>query len=357
MAKVVSVFERSADVLLIWSPRRDIHDLKIKAYLRLVETKRYSLNNNRASNYNRQNSDVLLNRNLEVSELIFVELVQWNETSRKIEVMRRKSLMASDDSIVDDTNEDDDSLLNEERYRPKSPSRISFHDYMMDHDHLQNPSLIKQPTFTSLLYGNQVIESYKRKLQATCSKEKEANSTHIKKEEDEVVIIQERKPEIGPNGVHLNRSNSFRGTYLPPKVKSNQNESFKSQSGVNHSNSVESESRKRTLLVASDRTLNSQHDSSRRSIHLSSNSSSSSSSSSDSSSDTSSSSDDSYRRRKRKQKGKSNRSKKQKKRSKKSKKKKSKKSKDRNRESPDRGDRGHKRKKIDDKIMKLLKLT
>lgn len=338
------MFERSADVLLVWSSKRAIRDLKIKAILRLVESKRYN-NGYRQSKYNRQISDVMVNKNLDVSELIYVELVQSNESNRKIEVVRCKSL--TDDESVED-NDEDEGLLNEEKFLSKSPNEVSFHNYMMDHNDLRNPSIIKQPTFTSLLHRNEVAQSYRMKQEEIRNKANQASSY----QKVEVVLFDEN----AQSGYDLHRSTS---NHVPTR-SSRESESVKSKSLTESTQrEPKHESRKRTISISSERTANSKSDSSRPLKHSSTSSVSSSSDSSDSdSSSSSSSSRNSYSKRRRKHK--KHDRKKHKKLSKKhskSKKKRSKKSKKRS-SSPDKSDRKNsKRKKIDDKILKLLKLT
>ncbi|KAI2811101.1 hypothetical protein BLOT_002272 [Blomia tropicalis] len=182
VAKVVNVFERCADVILFWSPKRDIRDLKIKAYLRLVDSKRYS-NGGRNRNSNRSNNFSV--RNIEVSELIYVELDYISSDRKNIEVIRCKTLSPEADQTVDDNDVDE---LDEDRFKSKSLERTTFHDYMMDHDNLRNPYLTKQPPFTSLLYGSQFVDCYRRKLeQRKLTKRKSNESTNVK--DDELVIL------------------------------------------------------------------------------------------------------------------------------------------------------------------------
>lgn len=327
VAKVVNVFERCADVILFWSPKRDIRDLKIKAYLRLVDSKRYS-NGGRNRNSNRSNNFSV--RNIEVSELIYVELDYISSDRKNIEVIRCKTLSPEADQTVDDNDVDE---LDEDRFKSKSLERTTFHDYMMDHDNLRNPYLTKQPPFTSLLYGSQFVDCYRRKLeQRKLTKRKSNESTNVK--DDELVILND-------TGKSSNQKAESR------------NEPFSDRS------------RRPTFSISSERTPNLKKSSLQSSsiIRVPSTSHSSSSlSDSDSSSSSSSSSSvsDSSRRHKRKRKKSKHHhrtSKKSKKSKKKKKLKKSSMKHNRSKDDDEKRHRNSKKKKIDHKILELLKMA
>ena len=75
------IYNRNAEVLLVWSYKRDIHDLRLKANLRLEPHLRTSKSNR---NFNNDNDD----QNIERSELINVELIDFEHISYHLDVIR-----------------------------------------------------------------------------------------------------------------------------------------------------------------------------------------------------------------------------------------------------------------------------
>lgn len=333
------MFERSADVRIIWSPKRDVRDLKVKAVLRMVESKRYNNGHRSSESYRRQNSDAQQNRNLDVSELIYVELVSFNDVNRKMEVIRCNSLIKSEDRSVEESQEDDDTMLNEDKYLAKSSSE-SFHEYMMNHRDLNNPSLVKRQICSSLIHRKLVVQSHKKKL---AESRKRSNDKTTTQEDDDVVFLDEQKSA----NESLSAGSKRKHSETQPQTK-NSPKSVVSNNGESSKNSDYSypESSKRTP-VTSERADQIQKE--RRSYHRSPSLLSLSSSSSESSS---SSSDDSRKRHKHKKHKHKGRSKKH---SKKSKKKKSRKH--RRRDSSSRMSKSPGPKKIDNKILELLNMT
>lgn len=157
MAKVVSVFERSANVVLVWSPKREISDLKIKATLRLVASKRYDSNSSRYSRGCSRES--LYEKSIDVSELIYVELATFDCTSRVLELVRCDSLEATEEGF----NAEDEEGISAQRFQSKSATDCSFHDYMIDHCDLRNPALVKQQMFTTILHRDMIVSCRKEK--------------------------------------------------------------------------------------------------------------------------------------------------------------------------------------------------
>lgn len=356
VAKVTNVFERSADLLLLWSPKRDIRDLKIKAYLRLVESKRYNGHgHNGSSRYSRQSREILPNENLDVSDIIFVEFVQLKEKNRELLVARCKSLSASSDAHVDDQNVDD-ALLSEDKYRAESPSRLSFQEYMIHHRDLQNPALIKRPGFTSILHHKQVIESYRRKFEKDYNEEKPNPSTtkSAQNDDDDVIILEER---IAEKSIQACSKIQYQNDPLGQASRSPTLPSNYKRSSI----SINSDNQ--PISITSHHIAHSQKTKSHISVRSrSTSSSSSSSSSSDTSSSSSSNSSESSRKRhkrshkkyKSKNRHEKHHTRRSKKRSKKSKKKKSYRERG---NSPGKKSRSPKRKKIDHKILELLNMT
>lgn len=297
----------------------------------MIESKRYSNGYRSSESYRRQNSNVQQYKNLDVSEQLFVELVSFSEANRKMEVVRCSSLVKDEVRLVEENQEEEDTMLNEDKYQAIS-SNESFHDYMINHRDLHNPSLIKHQICSSLLHSEQVLESYKEKLSE--SNKKSNNDTSVQ-EDDDVVILDERK-------VNLSTEYTGRRSETQSQVKdsskciSNNGDSLKS---------ADLECHKRTSVTSEPTT----HTSIGRRRPRSSSSSSASSCS-----ESSSTSDDSQRkRRKHSHKKRKSHHKGRSKHSKKSKKKKSRKH--RKRDSSDRKSPGPK--KIDNKILELLNMT
>lgn len=139
MAKVLNLFKRSAEVVLIWSPKRHIQDLKIKAILKLFHSK-----------HSKQENEL---NNIETSDLLMVEVIYFDKTSNKIELIR------SSIDACDEDNEIDENSIKTGRYRTITPDHMTFHDYMLNHNDLRNPSLVKFYPFTSLINHGQIIKS------------------------------------------------------------------------------------------------------------------------------------------------------------------------------------------------------
>lgn len=147
------MFERSADVRLVWSERRDLADLRLQAVLWFTS--------NKSSRHGRSRysvKDELSAKTLETSDRIYVEVVHIDRSGRKLEVKRCRAL-----SKDDDQDEDDDEIIDLRKYRSYSPSKTSFSEYMLDHRQLRNPTLVMHPPFTSLLHSKQLAECLTRK--------------------------------------------------------------------------------------------------------------------------------------------------------------------------------------------------
>lgn len=323
------MFGRSADVRIIWSTKRDVRDLKVKAMLRMIESKRYSNGSRSSESYRRQNSDVQQYRNLDVSELLFVELVNFNEANRKMEVIRCSSLVKDDVRLVEENQEEEDTMLNEDKYQAILPSE-SFHDYMMNHRDLHNPSLIKHQLCSSLLHSELVLESYKDKL---LENNKKSNNHTSVQEDDDVVILDERNVDIS----NISAGSTSRRSETQCQVK-------------NSPKSVSKNGDSLKISVTSEPTTHTQAGRRRPRLSISSSSVSSSSESS------STSVDSQRKRHKHSHKKHKSRHKGRSKHSKKSKKKKSHR-KHRRRDSSGRRSKSPEPKKIDNKILELLNMT
>lgn len=329
VAKVVNLFERSADVCLVWSPKRDIFDLKIKATLRLVASKRYD--GNRSSKYSRTSQSSMYEQNIEVSELIYVELVSFQESSNKIELVRCKSLDKADDNF----NDDEDGISNE---KYKSLSGVSFHDYMMDHCDLRNPALVKQQTFTSLLHRNKVVKCL-RQRQIKLAVEQKSDLTHVSDNEN---CFSKKNSHCEPQDKQLANKFSSSNECLRDKDLLKSPVRSISRTSLKRMNSSEYADCKRKSILSPTIDVSSGQDSS------------------DDSSDSTSTSDDSRRRHKRHKKRKKHHHKKDKKHRKKKSKKhhrsKSSSSKKRKhkRSADSTSDSHHSKQNLDDKILKWL---
>ncbi|KAH7641998.1 hypothetical protein DERF_003011 [Dermatophagoides farinae] len=159
IAKVMHIYNRNAEVLLVWSYKRDIHDLRLKANLRLEPHLRTSKSNR---NFNNDNDD----QNIERSELINVELIDFEHISYHLDVIRCGPNEKYGHS--EDLDEIDETAIRHGRYRTIGPDQQSFYDYMMDHNDLRNPSLVKLHPFTSMKNFDHVINclEYRNEIKA-----------------------------------------------------------------------------------------------------------------------------------------------------------------------------------------------
>ncbi|KAF7490287.1 hypothetical protein SSS_02313 [Sarcoptes scabiei] len=153
IAKIINLFKRNAEIILIWSPRRDIVDLKIKANLTL----------NSYDNYE--------DWNLEVSDLVAVE-VSHIKRDNQLELVRCHSshLFEKNKDLINNIDDENDDEIDEDsirngKFRTIQANQMSFHDYLMDHNDLRNPSLVKRFPFISLLHSDCFINRLRYRIE------------------------------------------------------------------------------------------------------------------------------------------------------------------------------------------------
>ncbi|KAH9423158.1 hypothetical protein DERP_007753 [Dermatophagoides pteronyssinus] len=186
VAKVMRIYSRNAEVLLVWSYKRDINDLKLKANLQLEPHLRKS-----KLNRGRNNDDD--GHNIELSELINVELINFDLRSYHLDVIRCESIEKYGHD--NDLDEIDETAIRHGRFRTIKPDQQSFFDYMMDHNDLRNPSLVKLHPFTSLKNLDHVV---------TCLEYRNEVKAHkLQANDGSAIIAESSKATIVPTDIDL----------------------------------------------------------------------------------------------------------------------------------------------------------